>query len=98
MSADNWAICPRCVARAQKANLESQQGFSEIAAKLTPDQLKLVQTAVRPVNEEDFREFREDYEIYIADGKVKVSYSGHCQTCKLGLDFDHEVEIPGIDE
>jgi hypothetical protein len=43
--------------------------------------------------------FREDYQIYGADeGTVHVGYSGSCEKCGLRIDFDHEHEIPGVNE
>jgi hypothetical protein len=41
-----------------------------------------------PTDEEGFRTFREDYEIYGASiGTINVTYSGYCEKCSLGLDF-----------
>ena len=65
-----------------------------VPAELREPMLKL---AGKPVNEEDFRTFREDYEFFIRDRAVHASYSGHCQVCGLGTDFEHVHPIPGLE-
>jgi hypothetical protein len=51
-------------------------------------------SAIPPARETLPTTFREDYEIYGADkGVVKVSYSGHCQNCGYGIDFEYERPI-----
>lgn len=96
VSADNWAICPRCLAAAfaAKAQLEAA---AEAAYGAVPIQEfeRLRAEAEKPV--EIRPTFREDYEIYGAEeGVVVVVYSGHCKVCSLGLDFkdEHPLESP----
>ena len=88
MSASNWAKCPRCAARAAKA----QEGMM---AKLAEAGLNDGTFTLNVRVEGDT--FREDYEIYGAEqGTIHVGYSGSCQTCGLHIDFSHEHEIPGV--
>lgn len=54
--------------------------------------------AVKKVDPEDYRTFRELYEFYGASsGVIKVDFSGHCTVCELALDFTDEHPIPGLD-
>lgn len=92
MSADNYAVCPRCAkrrenelaARAEKLQAmygkESLEEFDRARTELAAEQTKrLAET------------FRENYEIYGAeDGVVRVTYSGGCSLCSLSLTFKHE--------
>lgn len=99
MSADNWAVCPRCVARAKKAEADKLATVMASYGKIPVAEFDAARAAIKPVRDEDFRTFREDYEISGArDGVVTVDYSGHCSTCGLGLDFTDERSIPGADE
>jgi len=74
VSADNWAMCPRCLTKASPSG------------STTP---------------EDYRTFREDYEIGVNDdascpdfGKVTVIYHGECQTCRLQVHIKELHRIP----
>lgn len=90
MSASNWAVCPRCLRRSVD---EQEAAMARLtAAGLNDGSFTLT---VRPAGPT----FREDYEIHGADrGTVKVSYGGTCEACGLSVEFDHEHEIPGVDE
>lgn len=45
-----------------------------------------------------FETFREDYEIYGAeDGTIVVDYSGWCQVCHIGLDFNTHHQFFGAE-
>lgn len=98
MSADNWADCPRCLARASarreadlKAAADSYGKVDEATYRENTDSIKDVRTA-------DYTTFREDYAIYgAADGTVRVDYSGRCMTCGLDLSFNDTHDIPGVE-
>lgn len=95
MSASNWAICPRCLARAREAEAAQLAAVMDSYGKVPVDEFDRARAEVKPVDPEDFRNFREDYEIYGAEtGTVEVSYSGHCGTCGLGLDFTDKRPLP----
>lgn len=92
MSADNWAICPRCQ-RDHAKTIEAAQEKARAAYGTLPveEYERLAVEAQVIAKSEVERTFREDYEIYGAeDGTIIVSYSGHCQNCNLGLDFKDE--------
>lgn len=104
MSASNWAICPRCLQRAKEKATEQ---LAKIASVLGAEEAEALQDRLQ-VNEEDFRTFREDYEFYgnwenprspaPATGayKITASYSGSCEECGLGVDFEHTEPIKGV--
>ena len=92
MSADNWAICPQCVDRAKAEAAERFQAAVDAYGKVPSEEYERLRAeAQTSMDEESFRTFREDYEFYGAsEGKVTASYRGHCQTCGLGIDFQHD--------
>lgn len=95
MSADNWAVCPRCLARAREAEAEQLAAVMASYGKVPVEEFDQARAAIKPVNPEDFRTFREDYEITGADEcVVKVSYGGGCGKCGLGLRFTDEHPLP----
>lgn len=88
MSADNWAICPRCK---DIAEVEKMRQHQEVASSygIVPvaefDALRA--EANEPIDLQ--YTFREDYEIFGAeDGVVQVRYEGECQVCHVGTKFD----------
>lgn len=92
MSADNWAVCPRCLDRA-KAEREAKFEAARVAyGNVAPEEYERLRAEAQvPVDEDSFRTFREDYEFYGAEkGTITASYSGHCQTCNLNIDFKDE--------
>ena len=93
MSADNWATCPRCVHRAQKAHEAASLEVGALYGKIPHDEWLAKNAALKPVDVSDsqFCTFREDYEFYGADaGIVCADFSGHCTACDLGTTFKRE--------
>lgn len=97
MSADNWAICPRCVYNARKEAEERFEAARAAYGNVPAAEYEALRAAAQvPVDPESFDTFREDYEIYGAeDGTITVTYSGSCNTCGLGLHF--RIEKPFYD-
>lgn len=91
MSASNWAICPRCLGTAKTAHDDALQHALLLYGTVPLNEFEEARAAADVnVDEEAFRTFREDYEIYGASkGTITVSYSGHCGTCSLNLDFEY---------
>ena len=88
MSADNWAICPSCLAKAEadKSALEAEvaSAYGKVPVEAF-DALR--ERANVPINREKLRTFREDYEFWIDGTTVRVSYKGGCHVCGSGLNF-----------
>ena len=95
MSADNWAVCPRCdrlrtesIAARREAVAKAYgtvpvEEFDTMRAKLEEDSSKRPEPTLR-----------EDYEFYGAEeGTVHADYSCHCSTCGLSLKFSIEREL-----
>lgn len=99
MTADNWAECPRCVARAKKAEADQLAAVMDSYGKITLAEFDAALAAIKPVREADLKTFSEIYEIYgAASGKVTVSYGGYCNTCGLSLQFEDVRPIEGVNE
>jgi hypothetical protein len=88
MSADNWEVCPKCLAAAKDtADAKHAEVYAQYG-KVSPEEFDRLRSELKAVDPEDFRSFREDYEFYGAnEGELQVSYSGGCQECglKVGL-------------
>jgi hypothetical protein len=98
VTASNWADCPRCLylaaAGAERRITELRDSYGKVSADEYAAMAKAA-TVAQVVPRDPT--FREDYEIFGArDGVVKVSYSGSCAVCGLGLDFTTEKLIEGI--
>jgi hypothetical protein len=95
VSADNWAVCPNCKAKAEAAHAEAIAEAAAAYGKVPPDEWMAMTTAAdRPLVLE--RTFREDWEIYGAEeAVVTVSYTGRCTVCGSGVKFntDHPVTL-----
>lgn len=89
MSADNWAICPRCLSEAQDARAAEERRVAALYGTVTVEEFDAARAALVDVKPEDYRTFREDYEIYGAEeGEVQASYSGGCTKCLLSVDLE----------
>jgi hypothetical protein len=97
MSADNWAICPRCVTKARTDRAKAEAAVEASYGRVSIAEFQRAQAALTDVNPEDYRTFREDYEIYGAgEGVVTVDYSGGCTKCGLSVSFTEKKPIPGV--
>lgn len=92
MSADNWAICPRCTDLREKEIEKAQSDLDASYGQVPLAEFDDMRATVRKMREASLRStFREDYEIYGAEeGAVRVDYHGQCSTCGLSLKFQHE--------
>lgn len=91
MSADNWAICPKCKRDAKERTAQIKQAVKDAYGKLPADEyLKLVkQLEVEPKLDDNFRE---DYEIGMQDnGEFYIRYSGECGDCGFSFSYRHTV-------
>lgn len=97
MSANNWAVCPRCLTEARKAEAAALAEVMDSYGKVPVHEFDRARRALVTQPADDFRTFREDYDIDGATaGLVTVSYRGGCQQCGLALDFKHSHPIPGL--
>lgn len=94
MSADNWAVCPRChrqyVEIAAKVAADVEAAYGNVPAEQYLDMLKNSQ---KP-KEEEGSSFREYYELGVsADGSFYVRYSGRCTVCGLRHEFKFDNSV-----
>ncbi len=84
MSADNWAVCPRCF---DKMKLDAAKKAQEAKDEYGEEWLKFHSLVWEPEPEPE-PDLREDYEIYFGDdGEFVVSY--HCKCAKCGFEFSY---------
>jgi hypothetical protein len=84
VSADNYAICPRCFQEACEKAAAERQRVTGLYGTLPVEEFDAQRAALKTVEAEDYRTFREDYEFYGADdGEIRADYSGHCSVCSL---------------
>ena len=93
MSADNWAICPKCKLKSEKEYTEQLAYAKSQYGVISSDEYReLIIEAEKPVIFEE--SMREDYEIGVeSDGEFSVSYSCCCQTCGFLFKFKHEEKV-----
>lgn len=92
MSADNWAVCPRCLRdrglKSEKAQALEQ--ISEAYGKVSPDKYIEMVNASKGLSEEIPNTLREDYEQFMRpDGTYEVHYGCSCKECGFGWSYKH---------
>jgi hypothetical protein len=96
MSADNWAVCPRCTANKEAEAAKLRSDADAAYGKVGVDEWKAKDAAAKaaadalPLTE---RTFREDYEVGIYDTEFGINYSGGCSVCGLSHGFKHEERL-----
>lgn len=86
MSADNWDICPKCLTEATAKAERKSASVSKLYGTVPVDEFDRRRAELKPVEREDYRTFREDYEFYGADeAYVEASYRGSCSKCGLSV-------------
>ena len=93
MSADNWAVCPRCKIRIEKEKQKLLSKVEESYGKIDQkkwEQLKSDADFNATKMEKKFHTLREDYELGVCpNGEFSISYHAHCEGCKLSFNFKH---------
>lgn len=91
MSADNWAVCPRCRDRVEAERDERLNEMAKAYGKVGADEYEALRARALDPGEPLKEMFREDYEFYgVEDGTIVASYSGSCTVCHLETTFRHE--------
>jgi len=89
MSADNWAICPKCKIKNDQINekrlLDVEKKYGIISSE---EYIALVKEVSEPIEIEET--LREDYYIGIEDGIFEVEYSCNCSVCGFKYSFENE--------
>lgn len=93
MSADNWTVCPKCMAKAVEDQRKKQAEVAKAYGKV-PAERYLEMLRKSCVSTDVGQTFREDWGIGMSDcGEFHVHYQGACQTCGFAHEFSHEVNV-----
>jgi hypothetical protein len=90
MSADNWATCPRCLHAAETASANEREAVNAMYGTVPIAEFDRRRAELTDIDPEQYRTFREDYEIYGAEsGTVVVDYRGGCAACGASARIEH---------
>src|SRR4051794_29660360 len=89
MSADNWAVCPRCWDNAQRDAAEHKRAVMSLYGQIPVEEFDAKRDTLTEPDRETYCTFREDYEIGADGGEVVASYRGQCTVCALSCEFGH---------
>jgi len=93
MSADNWAVCPRCKKRRAAERLAKQEAAAKAYGKVPADEWQRM-TAEANAAHDDEEELREDYTIHTDEtGEFYVGYRCVCQRCGFEHRFKHTEQL-----
>ena len=89
MSADNWAVCPKCKIVTIKEYDKRLKHAQDQYGVASSDQYRaLIVEAEKPLVFVDT--MREDYELGVdSNGEFCIVYSCHCSFCKFEFKFRH---------
>lgn len=82
MSADNWAICPKC----QQIKINLSEAYGQVPAE---EYLALVEKAK---SSKSNYTLRENYEIGIHKGNFFVDYLASCEVCEFSFTYRYEIK------
>jgi hypothetical protein len=92
MSASNWGICPKCLAREKSKAIFRQKRLEDNYGKISQTEFVEEEEKLRLL--EDILEkptLREDYEIGVNSiGEFSVTYSASCQAPDCGFEYRYE--------
>lgn len=95
MSANNWAICPRCKADWEMCRAKSQKEHDESYGRISAEKfLENCEKLGEQMKMQLEFTFREDFEIGIYGDFFEVKYKGKCETCGLEHTFTYGKRIP----
>ncbi len=95
MSADNWAICPKCKEKNDELNkkriLDTAKKYGKILAE---EYVALAKETSKPIEIEET--MREDYDINVYDdGVFDVAYRCSCTECGFEYVYKHSESAIG---
>lgn len=91
MSADNWAICPKCNEIKNKEKDKLTEKAEDSYGKVPKEEFFRLRKKADSYIVPDCETFREDYEIGIdEDGRLYISYKGKCTKCGFKKDFQYK--------
>lgn len=95
MSADNWAVCPKCAETRRVALEDAKKTLEKSYGKIPVDAyLQLREQTEKQLTELPPESLREDYSIGIYCGEFSVNYTGRCQSCQYEYRYSFEDKTP----
>ncbi len=92
MSAENWAICPKCKRLdEEKRQLLADQIKTSYGNLPESEYLELVERFKAPAKIEET--LREDYELGIWNKEFSISYGANCDKCGFEYSFNFSKEV-----
>jgi len=96
MSADNWAICPKCKERLIEENRKEVARVSDAYGKVSEEEyarMKADLESTDPLNGIKHT-LREDYEIGVeSDGTFCVDFRASCSECDFSFSYEREITL-----
>ena len=93
MSADNWAICPKCAEKADASQQARILGAAEKYGKIPADEYVKLSKEVSKVEELEAT-LREDYGFSIDNnGKFHATYRAECSVCDFHFAFKESKQV-----
>lgn len=97
MSADNWALCPKCLAARLKKHDALEMKAMKAYGNLPVDEFKKLEAEAKDFKKKEPEPtLREDYEVCISyEGAFMVRYSGRCTAKGYGFkhSFAHDEQV-----
>lgn len=93
MSADNWAICPKCKKLELQHKKQLKEDARELYGKIPPeDYIQLLKEI--PDESAIGETLREEYEMGVnSHGKFYISYGCFCDKCGFEYSFNHKEQL-----
>lgn len=98
MSADNWAICPKCKSNREIMIKALRETVSASYGKATQDKfLAQMRDIANKETEEQEKTLREDYEMGMDEfGSFSIDYRAICSKCGFKYSYDYVASIPPL--
>lgn len=95
MSADRWSECPQCEADHAKEIAELQESVIAAYGKVNAEEWAAFNERSRKqLQEMTLRNsLREDWEIFIREGRLCVDYYAKCEDCGFTINFNHTEKL-----
>ena len=94
MSADNWAVCPKCNKQQAEARQKREDEIKAMYGAVPAEKWLEAKKQFEATEEREEYTLREDYEIGITpDGEFYAIYSGGCRECSFSFEFKHEEKV-----
>lgn len=91
MSADNWRVCPKCLAKEEAKLQKLQQEADDVYGEVSKEEYLELRKKVFQFVIPECITFREDYEIYTDDRlQLTISYHGECTECDETKTFRYD--------